>query len=55
LVQSENENELTESMDHLINEYNNYDRKQIATNAREKFSYSTIGKQFNTLYREIGG
>ena len=55
LVQSENENELTESMDHMINEYNNYDRKQIATNAGEKFSYSTIGKQFNTLYREIGG
>jgi glycosyltransferase involved in cell wall biosynthesis len=55
LVQSENENELTESMDHMINGYNNYDRKQISTNAREKFSYSTIGKQFNTLYREIGG
>ncbi len=54
LVQSENENELTESMDHMINKYNNYDRKQIATNAGEKFSYSTIGKQFNTLYREIG-
>jgi glycosyltransferase involved in cell wall biosynthesis len=55
LVHSENENELEESMNDMINNYENYDREQIAANARERFSYSTIGKQFDELYMEVGG
>ncbi len=55
LVHSENENELEESMNNLINNYENYDTEQIAANARGRFSYSTIGKQFNELYKQVSG
>jgi glycosyltransferase involved in cell wall biosynthesis len=55
LVHSENENELEESMNEMIDKYENYDREQIAANARDRFSYSTIGKQFDELYMEVGG
>jgi len=53
LVRSEDEDELTERMNYMINEYKNYHRERIAAIAQEKFSYSTIGKQFNTLYLEV--
>jgi glycosyltransferase involved in cell wall biosynthesis len=53
LVHSENENELEESMNDMINKYENYDREQIAANAQERFSYSAIGKQFHELYMEV--
>lgn len=55
LVRSENENELTESMNNMVNDYKNYDREQIAIRAGERFRYATIGKQFNELYTEVSG
>jgi len=55
LVHSEKEDELEESMNDMINKYENYDREQIAATARERFSYSAIGKQFNDLYLEVSG
>jgi glycosyltransferase involved in cell wall biosynthesis len=55
LVRSGNEDELTESMNDLMNQYGNYDREQIAANARARFSYSAIGEQFNELYMEVSG
>ena len=53
LVHSENESELEESMNAMIKLYQNYNREQIAANARQRFSYSTIGKQFHELYVEV--
>jgi hypothetical protein len=38
-----------------MNQYGNYDREQIAANARARFSYSAIGEQFNELYMEVSG
>ncbi|HEV8508762.1 MAG TPA: glycosyltransferase [Chitinophagaceae bacterium] len=55
LVHSENERELEESMNDIMNEYENYNREQISASARERFSYPTIGKQFDELYIEVSG
>jgi len=55
LVRSEDEKDLTESMNDVMNNYKNYDREQIAAQAGERFSYATIGKQFNELYMEVSG
>jgi glycosyltransferase involved in cell wall biosynthesis len=55
LVHSENERELEESMNDMMNEYENYNREQISASARERFSYPTIGKQFDELYIEVSG
>jgi glycosyltransferase involved in cell wall biosynthesis len=52
LVQSGNENGLVQAMNRMINDYQNFDRSQIAKDACEKFSYSTIGKQLDELYRK---
>jgi glycosyltransferase involved in cell wall biosynthesis len=53
LVQSENEEQLTDALDMMMNEYNRFDRKAIADNASQLFSYKTIGKQFYDLYNEL--
>jgi glycosyltransferase involved in cell wall biosynthesis len=53
IVESESEGQLIEAMAEMMNEYHRFDRLKIAEDAQEKFSYSTIGKQFYELYREI--
>jgi glycosyltransferase involved in cell wall biosynthesis len=53
LVQSENEEELIRAMVCMIDEYNNFDKEQISLDARERFNYSTIGKQFHQLYQQV--
>lgn len=53
LVRSENEEELVRAMDLMIDEYKNYDREQISSDARKRFNYSTIGKQFHELYQQV--
>lgn len=53
IVQSESEVQLIEAMANMMNEYQRFDRSKIAEEAQQKFSYSTIGKQFYELYREI--
>lgn len=53
IVESESEGQLIEAMTEMMNEYHRFDRLKIAEDAQEKFSYSTIGKQFYELYREI--
>jgi glycosyltransferase involved in cell wall biosynthesis len=52
LVQSENEKQLTDAMNKMLNEYQKYDRKAIASNAAAAYSYATIGKAFVDVYRE---
>jgi glycosyltransferase involved in cell wall biosynthesis len=53
MIKSECEVELTEAMAKMMNEYRRFDRSKIAEEAQKKFSYTTIGKQFYELYREI--
>jgi glycosyltransferase involved in cell wall biosynthesis len=53
LVRSENEEELVRAMDLMIDEYKNFDRDQISSDASERFNYSTIGKQFHDLYQQV--
>jgi glycosyltransferase involved in cell wall biosynthesis len=53
IVKSESEGQLIEAMAKMMNEYHRFDRFKIAEEAQKKYSYSTIGKQFYELYREI--
>jgi glycosyltransferase involved in cell wall biosynthesis len=52
LIQSEDETALQNVMLSMIDQYQNYDRKNIADIAKQKFSYEVIGKQFNELYQQ---
>ena len=53
IIKSESEVQLIEAMAKMMNEYHRFDRSKIAEEAQEKFSYSTIGKQFYELYTQI--
>jgi len=53
LIESKDEDALTQAMHEMVGGINNYNRKKIAENAISKFSYSVIGKQINTVYEEI--
>jgi glycosyltransferase involved in cell wall biosynthesis len=53
LVMPGNENELKEAMERIMNEYPGYDRKKISATAIQKFSYESIGRQFNELYLSL--
>ena len=53
IIKSESEAQLIEAMAKMMNEYHRFDRSKIAEETQKKFSYSTIGKQFYQLYREI--
>ena len=53
LVQSENEEELTNALNKVMNEYDKFDREKIAYDSGQRFSYEAIGKQFYELYNEV--
>jgi len=53
LVQSDNEEELVGAMTRMIDGYNGFHREQISSNARQRFNYLTIGKQFHDLYQQV--
>jgi len=53
LVQSDNEEELVGAMTRMIDGYNSFHREQISSNARGRFNYLTIGKQFHDLYQQV--
>jgi len=53
LVNNEDEDGLYKAMEQLYSKYHFYDRKIIAKNAQEKFSYSTVGKQIKEVYNKI--
>ncbi|HUS02238.1 MAG TPA: glycosyltransferase [Chitinophagaceae bacterium] len=50
LVESKNELQLKEAMKKMILNYSNYNRQEIAGDAKNKFSYTVVGKQFNEIY-----
>jgi glycosyltransferase involved in cell wall biosynthesis len=55
LVESENEKELVVQLIKIRDTYHNYDTKQIAADATQKFNYWVISKQFDELYRIAPG
>jgi glycosyltransferase involved in cell wall biosynthesis len=48
-----NEEKLLLSLIEVMDQYHKYDRKQIAEDAKRKYSYPVIGQQFSKLYDEI--
>ena len=53
LVESENENQLAETMKWMIENQNFFDRRKIAEAASARYSYNAVGKQFAAIYEEI--
>ena len=53
LIKSKDEIALLESLNTLISNINTYNKVEIANNAKEKYSYETVGKQFLEIYHKI--
>ena len=53
LIPSENEAALLEAMIQMIDNYNSFNRLEIAKKAGNKYNCSVIGKQFYNLYRQL--
>ncbi len=53
LIESENEGALLHAMNIMLDNLEKYDNEKIATAARQTFNYTTVGKMFNDVYREI--
>ena len=53
LIHSENENELLESMNHLLDNLEKYDKVSIASSASKKFNYQTVAQQFTFAYQTV--
>jgi glycosyltransferase involved in cell wall biosynthesis len=54
LVKSADNHELTVAMEQVIETYKNFDRKEIADRAKNKFSYNAISQQFRKIYSSMG-
>ena len=53
LIQSENEDELFEAIDHLLNHIQEKDKQKIAFSAKNKFSFEIVSRQFDEIYKEV--
>jgi glycosyltransferase involved in cell wall biosynthesis len=53
LVESENINELTDAMQHMIDNYKAYDKAGIAAQAVSKFNYNQVGEQYFAAYNSM--
>lgn len=52
-VNPEDEEDLTQKIIWYINHKNEFDKQKIALSAKDKFSYETISRQFDKLYKEV--
>jgi glycosyltransferase involved in cell wall biosynthesis len=50
LVEPGNEEALAKAMKHMISNYSFFNRKKIAEDARQQFSFDVIGKKFDEVY-----
>jgi len=50
MVESENVSALAAAMQKMIDDYSQYNREAIATDAAKKFSYETVAKQYLQYY-----
>jgi glycosyltransferase involved in cell wall biosynthesis len=53
LIESEKENQLIDAMAYLLDNSEKYKKEKIASSAKEKFNYSTVGNQFNDAYKRV--
>jgi glycosyltransferase involved in cell wall biosynthesis len=53
LVDPSKKNSLTEAMMRMIQNYSHFDQNQIAVSAKNKFSYSVVGKMISDIYRSL--
>jgi glycosyltransferase involved in cell wall biosynthesis len=53
LVESKDISSLAHAMQQMMDNYEKFDRAQIAKQAKEKFSYETVGKQYIENYSRI--
>lgn len=53
LVAAGNEGELLCKLEYVINNISKFNRSEIAINAKNTFSYETVGAQFFSIYKEI--
>ncbi len=53
LVQKQNEDELAIKIIEIIKNYNKFNPELIAKNARQKYSYDVVGKEYFELYKKI--
>lgn len=53
LVNPQNSESLTEKLRWFIDHKHKFNREQIASEAKQKFSYEAIGKEFDALYRSV--
>src|SRR5205085_5918279 len=53
LVDPSKKNSLAEAMMRMIQTYSHFDQNQIAMNAKNKFSYSVVGKMIGDLYQSL--
>jgi len=51
LLSTDKKNELKDKMNYLLDNYQNYDAELIKASAKEKFSYSNVGMQLTTIYK----
>ncbi len=53
LIQPRDEKALADTMKHMQERYADFNKEKIATEARNKFSYEVIGKNFDELYEKL--
>ena len=53
LVEKQNENELADKIVYMAKNRHLYDKKSIADEAKNVYSYDAVGKQYSELYRQI--
>lgn len=54
IVSAKNNKQLLNELNNMLNNLANYNQKEIAENATQKFSYESVGKQFLNIYESIG-
>jgi len=52
-VKPEDEDDLAQKIIWYINHKNEFDKQKIALSAKDKFSYETISRQFDKLYKDV--
>lgn len=53
LVKAGDEQQLTAAMQKMMRDHQQYNRKEIAANAAARFSYETVGRQFDSAYDSL--
>ena len=53
LVPPENSNALAEAIDYMLDHYQEYFSEKIAQDVKDKFSYETVGKELDEIYRQM--